>query len=103
MTDNKEKLYWLLALSCTVLISFYPLMMGGRVITDMIMNGTVLKEDYPKYIIPYTPIAFAVITGVLFMPFHFADGPANMLTNTAIDPTAKIPELKVCAARIEKA
>ncbi|MBP3684881.1 MAG: formate dehydrogenase subunit alpha [Oscillospiraceae bacterium] len=41
--------------------------------------------------------------GVLFMPFHFADGPANMLTNTAIDPTAKIPELKVCAARIEKA
>ena len=45
MTDNKEKLYWLLALSCTVLISFYPLMMGGRVITDMIMNGTVLKED----------------------------------------------------------
>ena len=68
MTDNKEKLYWLLALSCTVLISFYPLMMGGRVITDMIMNGTVLKEDYPKYIIPYTPIAFAVITGVLFMP-----------------------------------
>ena len=41
--------------------------------------------------------------GVLFMPFHFADGPANMLTNTAIDPIAKIPELKVCAARIEKA
>ena len=41
--------------------------------------------------------------GVLFMPFHFADGPANKLTNTAIDPTAKIPELKVCAARIEKA
>lgn len=41
--------------------------------------------------------------GVLFMPFHFADGPANILTNTVIDPTAKIPELKVCAARIEKA
>jgi formate dehydrogenase major subunit len=40
--------------------------------------------------------------GVLFMPFHFADGPANVLTNTATDPTAKIPELKVCAARIEK-
>ena len=41
--------------------------------------------------------------GVLFMPFHFADGPANVLTNTATDPIAKIPELKVCAARIEKA
>jgi len=44
-----------------------------------------------------------VAEGVLFMPFHFADGPANKLTNTVIDPTAKIPELKVCAARIEKA
>jgi len=41
--------------------------------------------------------------GVLFMPFHFADGPANVLTNTVTDPIAKIPELKVCAARIEKA
>ena len=44
-----------------------------------------------------------VAEGVLFMPFHFADGPANLLTNTVIDPTAKIPELKVCAAKIEKA
>jgi len=44
-----------------------------------------------------------VAEGTLFMPFHFADGPANLLTNTAIDPIAKIPELKVCAARIEKA
>lgn len=44
-----------------------------------------------------------VAEGVLFMPFHFADGPANLLTNCAIDPTAKIPELKVCAAKIKKA
>ncbi|MBQ7091192.1 MAG: formate dehydrogenase subunit alpha, partial [Clostridia bacterium] len=44
-----------------------------------------------------------VSEGVLFMPFHFADGPANVLTNTVIDTTSKIPELKVCAARIEKA
>lgn len=40
--------------------------------------------------------------GLLFMPFHFADGPANRLTNPALDCTAKIPELKVCAAKIEK-
>jgi formate dehydrogenase major subunit len=38
---------------------------------------------------------------VLFMPFHFADGAANRLTNKALDPVAKIPEFKVCAARIE--
>jgi len=40
--------------------------------------------------------------GVLFMPFHFADGPANILTNPVYDPIAKIPELKVCAVSISK-
>lgn len=38
---------------------------------------------------------------VIFMPFHFAKG-ANVLTNTALDDIAKIPELKVCAVRLEK-
>ena len=37
-----------------------------------------------------------------FMPFHFKEAPANVLTNPALDPVAKIPELKVCAVRIEK-
>ncbi len=40
--------------------------------------------------------------GVLFVPFHFEEAPANRLTNAAIDPFAKIPEYKVCAARLEK-
>jgi formate dehydrogenase major subunit len=39
--------------------------------------------------------------GVVFMPFHFDDGPANILTNVALDPIAKIPELKVAAVKIE--
>ncbi len=38
----------------------------------------------------------------LFMPFHFKKSPANILTNTALDPKAKIPEFKVCAVRIER-
>jgi formate dehydrogenase alpha subunit len=41
--------------------------------------------------------------GVVFMPFHFAEAAANVLTNTALDPLAKIPELKVCAVRLEAA
>jgi predicted molibdopterin-dependent oxidoreductase YjgC len=40
--------------------------------------------------------------GWLFMPFHFCEGPANMLTIDALDPTAKIPEYKVCAANVRK-
>ncbi|MGB2688637.1 MAG: molybdopterin dinucleotide binding domain-containing protein, partial [Desulfobacterales bacterium] len=38
-----------------------------------------------------------------FVPFHFAESPANILTNSAFDPIAKIPEYKVCAVKIEKA
>jgi formate dehydrogenase alpha subunit len=38
----------------------------------------------------------------LFIPFHFAESAANVLTNPATDPIAKIPEYKVCAVRIEK-
>jgi len=51
--------------------------------------------------------ARAVVTerspeGTIFMAFHFREAPANLLTNPALDPIAKIPELKVCAARIER-
>jgi formate dehydrogenase alpha subunit len=40
--------------------------------------------------------------GVVFIPFHFAEAAANVLTNPALDPVAKIPEYKVAAVRIEK-
>ena len=39
---------------------------------------------------------------VVFMPFHFLESRANVLTNPAFDPIAKIPEYKVCTVRIEK-
>ena len=41
--------------------------------------------------------------GLVFMTFHYASALGNVLTNTAVDPIAKIPELKVCAVRVEKA
>ena len=41
--------------------------------------------------------------GLLFVPFHFVENSANILTNSAFDPVAKIPEFKVCAVKIEKA
>ncbi len=41
--------------------------------------------------------------GLVFAPFHYAEAAANVLTNPAIDPTAKIPEYKVCAVRLEAA
>jgi formate dehydrogenase alpha subunit len=41
--------------------------------------------------------------GVVFMPFHFKEAAANVLTsNTGLDPVCKIPSYKVSAVRIEK-
>ena len=41
--------------------------------------------------------------GTVFMNFHFREAPVNQLTNPALDPVCKIPELKVCAVKIEAA
>ena len=60
--------YWLISLIGVLVASFYPLYMGVRVISEMVLNGTVLKENYPKYIIPYTPISIALIICVLLLP-----------------------------------
>lgn len=76
--------YYLFSCLGVLIASYYPLSMGVRVITDMLVNGTVMKENYPKYIIPYTPISVAIIAGVLLMPlfikvfkrFAFAGGAA---------------------------
>ncbi|HXW98613.1 MAG TPA: molybdopterin-dependent oxidoreductase, partial [Methanomicrobiales archaeon] len=40
--------------------------------------------------------------GETFVPFHYVECAANMLTNNALDPVAKIPEFKACAVRVEK-
>jgi len=39
--------------------------------------------------------------GQIFIPFHFAEGAANALTNNVLDPESGIPEFKVCAVRLE--
>jgi predicted molibdopterin-dependent oxidoreductase YjgC len=41
--------------------------------------------------------------GVTFIPFHYKEAAANLLTNDALDPDSKIPEAKVCAIKVEKA
>ncbi|MBO0823375.1 MAG: formate dehydrogenase subunit alpha [Actinobacteria bacterium] len=41
--------------------------------------------------------------GNCFIPFHFREAAANLLTNDQIDPVGKIPEFKFCAVRIERA
>jgi len=50
----------------------------------------------------YARVGDRVAPGYLFMPFHYAESPANRLTHDTLDPEAKIPEYKVTAVRIEK-
>ena len=40
--------------------------------------------------------------GVFFMPFHFIEARANLVTNTAYDPVSRTPEYKVCAVKVTK-
>jgi len=41
--------------------------------------------------------------GMVFIPFHYREAAANILTSPELDPICKIPELKVCAVNIERA
>jgi formate dehydrogenase major subunit len=41
--------------------------------------------------------------GSCFIPFHFREAAANLLTIDEIDPVGKIPEFKFCAVRVESA
>ena len=41
--------------------------------------------------------------GMVFIPFHFAEAAANLLTHDLIDEIAKIPDYKICAIKVEAA
>jgi formate dehydrogenase alpha subunit len=67
---------------------------GGQMVRVSSRRGTV---EATAQIGPMTE------PGVVFMPFHFAEAAANKLTIAALDPIGKIPELKVCAVKVEGA
>jgi formate dehydrogenase alpha subunit len=46
-------------------------------------------------------ISRRVSEGMIFIPMHYREAAANVITNDALDPVVKIPELKVCAVKIE--
>lgn len=41
-----------------------------------------------------------VTEGTVFIPMHYREAAANVITNDALDPVVKIPEFKVCAVKI---
>ena len=68
MNAKKYRNFWLLMLALVIFACAYPIYMGVRVAAEMARSGAVPLEDYPKYVIPYTPIAVALIVGVALLP-----------------------------------
>ncbi len=66
-------------------------------------DGDVLKISSKRgEIKAKAKLSDTAVKGTVFIPFHYAQASVNRLTHAALDPTAKIPEFKVCAVRIEK-
>ena len=68
-----------------------------------IANGERIRVSSRRGAILSTArVSEKVSPGETWMPFHFPDGNANVLTNAALDKYARIPEYKVCAVNLEK-
>jgi formate dehydrogenase major subunit len=48
-------------------------------------------------------VSAASAVGACFIPFHFREAAANLLTIDELDPHGKIPEFKFCAVAVERA
>ncbi len=66
----------------------------GEVVRVSSRRGTVVLRAW---------VTERATVGVVFIPMHFAEAAANLLTIDALDPLAKIPEYKACAVRIAPA
>jgi len=67
---SSKKVY-LLSLGTIFLLSVYPIYMGVVMLSAYIKNGGIDAADYPRYIIPYTPICIALIICTALMPLAF--------------------------------
>ncbi len=63
----------------------------GQTVRVSSRRGTIVLR---AWVTPRTTV------GVVFVPMHFAEAAANLLTIDTLDPRAKIPEFKACAVRM---
>ncbi|MCA9076028.1 MAG: formate dehydrogenase subunit alpha [Planctomycetaceae bacterium] len=71
-------------------------------LTLNLANGQMVQVSSRRGKIELEAVADpSVDPGSVFIPFHFREAAANLLTNDVLDPDGKIPEFKYCAVRIE--
>lgn len=71
MRNKAFKKYYIFTILSLIVALSYPIYMGVKVIYEMMVKGYINSSDYPKYTIPYTPIAISVLLTVLLMPVVF--------------------------------
>jgi formate dehydrogenase major subunit len=64
------------------------------------MGDTVTVESRRGKITAYARPALGIAENSAFMAFCYNEASANLLTNEALDPYAKIPEFKFCAVKL---
>ncbi len=62
-------------------------------------GGLITLESRRGKITAYARSELGIQKGCLFMAFCYNEASANLLTNEALDPSAKIPEFKFCAIK----
>ncbi|MCU0509602.1 MAG: hypothetical protein MUC34_14650 [Anaerolineae bacterium] len=68
-----------------------------------VRDGDLIRlESRRGEIVAKAQVTTRVGAGLVFATFHFPESAVNFLTNPVLDPTAKIPEFKVCAVKMSK-
>ena len=78
-----RKIY-LLSLGAVLLVSIYPIYMGAVLLASCLQHGGIDMADYPRYIIPYTPICISLIVCVVSLPLVFRLCPKHALPVVSI-------------------
>ena len=69
-----------------------------------VADGSPIRVTSRRGEIELAAVADASIErGCIFIPFHFREASANILTTDVLDPYGKIPEFKFCAVKVQPA
>ncbi|OGO93371.1 MAG: hypothetical protein A2Y17_04140 [Clostridiales bacterium GWF2_38_85] len=69
-----KKKYWIFYFSSLLLLlaaSAYPIYMGIKTLNAYIENGAIEVANYPKYIIPYTPMCIGILVVAVLFPLLY--------------------------------
>ncbi len=76
---NKYRKFYLASVAITAAVVAYPIYMGLIVVQTFLQNGVVYSDQYPKYIIPYTPLGLALLLSIALLPLAFRFFPKHTL------------------------